>query len=67
MTLTKYRSCIVPVLFLVVGMGVVCLLYSGKSSTSASVDLPQCAHWAVVRAAERLGQPVSASEVYRLL
>jgi len=66
MTLTNYRSRIAPVLFLV-GIGVVCLLYSGKRQTSASVNLPQCAHWAVVRAAERLGQPVSASEVYRLL
>ena len=64
MKLTDYRMRIVFVLFLI-GMVAVYLLYTGKRS--ARVDLPQCAHWAVVRAAERVGQPVSASDVYTLL
>ena len=67
MSIPKRMVLVCVLLFAVLGLILSGTVKDHIFTSGQEVHLPQCGHWAQVRAAEHVGIPIGAAEAYRLL
>ena len=67
MLIPKRMVLVCVLLFAVLGLILSGTVKDHIFTSGQEVHLPQCGHWALVRAAEHVGIPIGAAEAYRLL